>query len=276
MYTPDYPTVTVANEYMTDGAAGFRVVPVTGGADTATVTTDASTGSDDEGNTAFIETYDWVVPNSTCTPTTMLCPIPNTWAHIDYTTPSSTPEPAEGQCAQQKSGTSDLAGCDAAENGRWAGNCGDASSYFWFEKIACGSTRTFHTDGRSLIEDSIVLSPTWENIRDILAEYYTTKAPLRGETDSVGFTFINADYHVAPVLPPKVECSCLAAMDAYASLLSVQSKTPTPGAPVTLDPEVLNTGSSKIVATLRMYHDPTYSLSAEEDSTMPIVVSRFY
>jgi hypothetical protein len=25
-----------------------------------------------------------------------------------------------------------------------------------------------------------------------------------------------------------------------------------------------------------MYHDPTYSLSAEEDSTMPIVVSRFY
>lgn len=92
----------------------------------------------------------------------------------------------------------------------------------------------------------------------------------------LGFTFINADYHVAPVLPPKVECSCLAAMDAYASLLSVQSKTPTPGAPVTLDPEVLNTGSSKIVATLRMYHDPTYSLSAEQDSTMPIVVSRFY
>merc|ERR1712178_392902 len=64
--------------------------------------------------------------------------------------------------------------------------------------------------------------------------------------------------------------------DAYASLLSVPSKTPTPGAPVTLDPEVLNTGSSKIVATLRMYHDPTYSLSATQDSTMPIVVSRFY
>jgi hypothetical protein len=159
------------------------------------------------------------------------------------------------------------------------GNCGDATSYFWFEKIACGSTRIFHTDGRSLIEDSIVLSPTWEAIRDILAEYYTTKAPLAGADQGngmAGFTFINADYHVAPVLPPKVECSCLAAMDAYASLLSVQSKTPTPGAPVTLDPEVLNTGSSKIVATLRMYHDPTYSLSAEQDSTMPIVVSRFY
>ena len=57
----------------------------------------------------------------------------------------------------------------------WAGNCGDATSYFWFEKIACGSTRIFHTDGRSLIEDNIVLSPTWESIRDILAEYYTTK-----------------------------------------------------------------------------------------------------
>ena len=92
-----------------------------------------------------------------------------------------------------------------------------------------------------------------ENSQDI--QILIKKAPLDPNNGgTAGFTFINADYHVAPVLPPKVECSCLAAMDAYASLLSVQSKTPTPGAPVTLDPEVLNTGSSKIVATLRMYH----------------------
>jgi hypothetical protein len=65
-------------------------------------------------------------------------------------------------------------------------------------------------------------------------------------------------------------------MDAYASLLSVVSKTPTPGAPVTLDPEVLNTGTSKIVATLRMYQDPTYSIPASSVANMPIVVTRFY
>ena len=68
----------------------------------------------------------------------------------------------------------------------------------------------------------------------------------------------------------------MAAMDAYASLLSVVSKTPTPGAPVTLDPETLNTGTSKIVATLRMYQDPTYSIPASSVALMPVVVDRFY
>merc|ERR1719313_1187086 len=62
--------------------------------------------------------------------------------------------------------------------GNWAGNCGDAASYFWFEKIACGSTRTFHTD-RSLIVDFVQLTPTWEDIQQILDLYYTTKAPLQ-------------------------------------------------------------------------------------------------
>ena len=82
----------------------------------------------------------------------------------------------------------------------WAGNCGDATSYFWFEKIACGSTRTFLTD-RSLIEDFVQLTPTWEDIQQILDLYYTTKAPLAGRDNNVGFTFITADFHIAPVLP---------------------------------------------------------------------------
>merc|ERR1719281_1706598 len=157
----------------------------------------------------------------------------------------------------------------------WAGNCGDASSYFWFEKIACGSTRTFLTD-RSLIEDFVQLTPTWEDIQQILDLYYTTKAPLAGRDGNVGFTFITADFHIAPVLPPKINCTCQAAMDAYASLLSVVSKTPSPGAPVTLDPEVLNTGTSKIIATLRVYQDPTYSIPASSVAALPIVVTRFY
>merc|ERR1719421_1037694 len=111
----------------------------------------------------------------------------------------------------------------------------------------------------------------------ILDIYYTTKAPLAGSANAdIGFTFTTSDYNVPPVLPPKINCTCQAAMDAYASLLSVVSKTPTPGAPVTLDPEVLNAGTSKIVATLRMYQDPTYSIPASSTANMPIVVTRFY
>ena len=263
-----------------------------------------------------METYDWLIPNVTCTPTTMHCPLPTVWAHINYTTPSLYPEPAEGSCLQQKSGSSSLNGCfdkmnldereysansptssapgmsqqntNEEDNGQgvgsdkytyqysnWAGNCGDASSYFWFEKIACGSTRTFHTD-RSLIFDYVQLTPTWEDVQMILDIYYTTKAPLSGADTGKGFTFVTSDYNVPPVLPPKINCSCTSSMDAYASLLSVVSKTPSPGAPVTLDPEVLNSGTSKIIATLRMYQDPTYSIPASSDTILPIVVTRFY
>ena len=264
---------------------------------------DTGTRNDRDADT-YVETLDWSVPNVTCTPTTMHCPLPLTWAHINYTTPSLYPEPAEGSCLQQKTGTSDLNGCSNKMNldtrwysgnspttsepgmslqntneednaqgvsaddytqqySNWAGNCGDATSYFWFEKIACGSTRTFLTE-RSLIHDFVQLTPTWEDIQQILDLYYTTKAPLQGRDDSVGYTFITADYHIAPILPPKVNCSCHAAMDAYASLLSVVSKTPTPGAPVTLDPEILNTGTSKIVASLRVFQDPTYAVTKLE------------
>merc|ERR1711981_412141 len=38
----------------------------------------------------------------------------------------------------------------------------------------------------------------------------------------------------------------------------------------------LNTGSSKIIATLRAYQDPTYSIPASSTAAMPIVVTRFY
>jgi hypothetical protein len=328
IFQPNYPEIAVpTGSPMANGAAGYRVVSVYGAADAVVVGNDGSNDSttgrtylteqDDSKADAYVETYDWLVPNVTCTPTTMHCPLPSTWAHINYTTPSLYPEPAEGSCLQQKTGTSSLSGCgdkvnlntrlysanspaeiDAGvsqqntleeDNGQavaadsysskfsqnWAGNCGDATSYFWFEKIACGSTRVFLTD-RSLIEDFVQLTPAWEDIQKILDLYYTTKAPLAGSTGGAGLTFINSDYHVAPVLPPKINCSCLAAMDAYASLLSVVSKTPTPGAPVTLDPEVLNTGVSKMVATLRMYQDPTYSIPSSSSAAMPVVVTRFY
>ena len=303
VFQPNYPEVTI-DGLMANAASGFKVVKIVSGSESS--------------DSRYVETYDWIVPNVTCTPTTMHCPVPTTWAHINYTTPSLYPEPAEGSCQQQKAGTSSLSGCgdmtglsdreysdlstggvtqdggdsaqnnEAEDNGQphwddtaqqkhrnWAGNCGDATSYFWFEKIACGSTRTFYTD-RSLIVDFVQLTPTPEDINAILDLYYTTKAPLAGASGSPGLTFINGDYHIPPVLPPKLNCSCSAGMDAYASLLSVVSETPTPGAPVTLDPEVLNTGTSKIVATLRMYQDPTYSIPASAAQNIPVVISRFY
>lgn len=50
----------------------------------------------------FVETYDWIVPNVTCTSTWIRCPLPDMWAHLDYVTPSMYPDPAEGNCHQQK------------------------------------------------------------------------------------------------------------------------------------------------------------------------------
>ena len=100
------------------------------------------------------------------------------------------------------------------KHANWAGNCGDAASYFWFEKIACGSTRTFDTE-RSLMTDFVMLTPTWEDQQAILDIYYTTKAPLSaGGSGNVGFVFIDEGFSIPPVLPPKLECKCVAAMDA--------------------------------------------------------------
>jgi hypothetical protein len=230
IWQPDYPEVEFASPGlpMAQGAAGFRVVSVYGDQGSQDVTTDKDLdGETVEGKRTsekrpkdtvadtYVETLDWLVPNVTCTPTTMHCPLPTTWAHINYTTPSLYPEPAEGSCLQQKTGTSSLAGCgekknlntrwysanspatsqpgnsqqntDEEDNGQlvaddtaglkhanWAGNCGDASSYFWFEKIACGSTRTFLTD-RSLIEDFVQLTPLGRTSRP----FWTCTTPQR-------------------------------------------------------------------------------------------------
>ena len=260
MFQPNYPELLIPlGTPMVRGASGYRVVPVLHGAATVYPTSldaasewggshadpsapgDASREAD-----VYVETLDWLIPNTTCTPTTMHCPLPHIWAHINYTTPSLYPEPAEGSCLQQKTGTSDLVGCSDKMNAEipmpeqlwhetgnglgvnldtsysekfpnWAGNCGDSTSYFWFEKIACGATRTFYTD-RSLIEDFVQLTPTWEDIQQILDLFYTTKAPQfspDANLNPVGFqvAWVTGDYHIPPVLPPlevaPAECGVL-------------------------------------------------------------------
>lgn len=225
----------------------------------------------EDGTKKYIETPDWIVPNVTCTSTSMHCPLPDIWAHINYSTPTLYPEPAEGSCLQMKNGTSSLYGC--GDKMIWPGNCGDATSYFWFEKIACGSERWFDTS-RSLIIDTIMLKPLNESMNDILEVYYTTKAPLG--TGAGAFVFVTQDYHIAPLMPPDISCTCYSPMTGYASLLAVQSNTPTPGAPVTIDPEVLNSGTSRIVAWLRAYQEPTYSVPTSASAPLPLVVERFF
>jgi hypothetical protein len=122
IFQPDYPEVEIPmGTPMAQGASGYRVVNVYGSKDAKAFTvlnedsltednynteyrnggTETVRGNDRD-HDAYVETYDWLVPNVTCTPTTMHCPLPSTWAHINYTTPSLYPEPAEGSCLQQK------------------------------------------------------------------------------------------------------------------------------------------------------------------------------
>lgn len=120
---------------MAQGASGFRLVGVYGSPDAVHLNIDGDASADNENTRlylteyrngaanrndrdgdAYVETLDWLVPNVTCTPTTMHCPLPSTWAHINYTTPSLYPEPAEGSCLQQKTGTSSLSGCSDKTN----------------------------------------------------------------------------------------------------------------------------------------------------------------
>lgn len=237
VYKPDYPEVSLPQDTeLYPGAQGFKVVPVFGSKGAGIVTTDTTgddvfTSSDyltEAGsNTQFVETYDWIVPNVTCTPTTMHCPIPYTWAHLNYETPKLLPWPDEGSCEQyfpnKATASFELDECgDAYRGHRWAGNCGTAESHFFFQKMSCGSTRGFFPE-RSVIQDHIQLTPSQSSIAAILEQYYTTKVPAGSVsgTSLETFTFITNDYHVPPILPPRINCTCEAGMDAYTSLLTL-------------------------------------------------------
>lgn len=60
MYQPNYPEIEI-DVLMANGASGFVVVGT------------YATNQEDLQNTRYIETPDWIVPNVTCTPTTMHC-----------------------------------------------------------------------------------------------------------------------------------------------------------------------------------------------------------
>ena len=216
---PVYPDIPVPDETVFYGSAtGLRFQAVFGGAGAAhPVTEDASqdavsattaTVSDfllEAGGSDYLETYDYIRPNTTCDATTMTCPLPHTWAHINYNPNATEPEPAEGSCVQNKFGSSPLGSCHEVVLGgaghRWAGNCGDAVSYFWFEKTACGARRSYDT-GISMIIDAFTATPDQGDIDMILGLYDTSKAP---EVASLGGGITwntEADYHIAPLLPP--------------------------------------------------------------------------
>merc|ERR1719353_733748 len=96
---------------MADAAAGVRIVNRYRTKCTAAEDQYNDGDREEKDGDVFVAIDDWMIPNTTCTATTMHCPLPNTWAHINYTTPSLYPEPAEGSCSQQKTGTSSVVGC---------------------------------------------------------------------------------------------------------------------------------------------------------------------
>lgn len=192
-YVPAYEAVPVLGTAgtMAEGAAGLRVVPVfheysgprTHASEEATFALEGPSVS-----AKWVETPDWVpVLNSTCDATSMTCPIPLIWAHIDYVTPNPHVTPREGQCAQFKEGTVPTF-AECAKRLNWAGNCGDATSFFYFEKMTCGANRTFDAS-RSIILDQMTLTPSPDAVQAILDVYYTTKAPQVGIKASVGSKF---------------------------------------------------------------------------------------
>lgn len=110
-----------------------------------------------------------------------------------------------------------------------------------------------------------------------MALYQTTKAPQAFADFGGGLTWnMDPDYHVAPLLPPVVHCTCNTVMDAYTSLLSVASEVPLAPDAIQLDPETLLIAESKLIATLRAYLDPTYSIPTSSSSAIPTSVTRIY
>ena len=136
-------------------------------------------------STRYFETYDYITPNTTCDATTMTCPIPHTWAHIDYTSTDqygvldvTTPEPAEGSCVQNKFGSGNVGTCTdvlGQETQLWTANCGDAVSYFWFERTACGALREYHTEV-GMITDKWTATPVATMVDALVAGIYGTPA----------------------------------------------------------------------------------------------------
>ena len=264
VYQPGYPAVELpAGTVMYPSATGLRVLPVFHeyGDRDMNVTNTAKEGGED--SDVYVDTIDWVVPNTTCDEVTIYCPLPHTWAHINYTTPADEPvtELIGTQCEQITNGTSPTICNVVGPGGRlkkgsyWAANCGSAESHFYLEKISCGAERHFDYT-RGIIKDSLQLLPNVDYLNWIMDTYYTTKAPV--DDGGMGFHFIDQDYHVRPVLPPKVNCSCEQPMSAIVSFLGFGfhqwgSGTPGPQEAVTVEPEILKLGESQINGYMDVY-----------------------
>jgi hypothetical protein len=216
-----------------------------------------------EGNSAsqtYVSATDFVGGTATtaatgqCTPSIINCPVPIQWSNFNYTTPGNndrrSPDATKiGACTKQPS-----------VNGQ--------DPFFLVEKTTCGATRQFDAN-RGMIIDNLTLTVLQSDIDQLMSVYQTEVLNNAG-----GFYFVKTETFIAPVLPPTITCVCEAGWEAD-SVYSVSGVTPAPPPPVQTS-KIAKNATANVVASLRIYKDPTFSVLVNPLENLPNSVERYW
>jgi hypothetical protein len=255
-YQPDYPSFHFVNQPLPDKTHFVRVVPVYHGyKERPTIPSimgprrwHAREAMDDG---RHVRINDWILPNVTCTAHTIRCPVPERFKLIDYQTTSNFPLPKYGQCKQIRS----------VENG----------TYFEVERQSCGSTRTFLRE-QGLIRDSVTIVVNQTQIPSYLTTtFYTPPPPI---TPGGSAFLVNNWEEGGPLLPPTISCNCDSADTIHTGKLSLEPTMPV--LPTSGGTGSTAMGKTAIVAYLRLFRDPAYSLEQKPGFVLPDVITRYY
>ena len=258
MWRPNgLPTLTIPDQTeVPPGAAGLIVTPVYNNFED--VEPSAVGGVLAVEGVAASQTYvaaqDFVQSTGQCTPTVINCPVPIQWANFNYTTPSNNDRRAPdatkiGACTRQPS-----------ING--------ADPFFLVEKTTCGASRLFDAN-RGLLIDNLTLTVLPSDIERLMATYATSVINNAG-----GFFFVKTETFIAPVLPPTIICVCEAGWEAD-SVYAVSGVTPAPPPPVQTS-RIAKNATANVVASLRIYKDPTFSVLVNPLENLPNSVERYW
>jgi hypothetical protein len=201
-----------------------------------------------------VSATDFIQNTGQCTPTVINCPVPVQWSNFNYTTPGNNDRRAPGAtkigaCTQQPS-----------VNGQ--------DPFFLVEKTTCGATRQFDAN-RGLIIDNLTLTVLPSDIDRLMSVYQTDVINNAG-----GFYFVKTETFIAPVLPPTIECVCESAWEAD-SVYSVSGVTPQPPPPVQTS-KIAKNATANVIASLRIYKDPAFSVLVSPLENLPNAVERYW
>lgn len=202
----------------------------------------------------YVAATDFVQSTGQCTPTIINCPVPIQWSNFNYTTPGNNDRRAPdatkiGACTKQPS-----------ING--------ADPFFLVEKTTCGASRLFDAN-RGLIIDNLTLTVLPSDIERLMSVYQMNVNNAAG-----GFYFVKTETFVAPVLPPTITCVCEAGWEAE-SVYSVSGVTPAPPPPVQTS-KIAKNATANVIASLRIYKDPTFSVLVNPLENLPNSVERYW